>query len=59
MVVSYIWNFGDNTNDIPSMPLNSPSRPHTFAAPGTYVVRLTVLDNQNRTGTVTTTVTVQ
>ena len=59
IIISYIWNFGDNTGDIASVPLNNPSRTHTFAAPGSYVVRLTVLDSQNRSGTVTLTVVVQ
>ncbi len=50
-ITSYAWDFGDGTTSTSA----SPSK--TFAA-GSYLVRLTVVDSQGRTGTVTITVSV-
>jgi PKD repeat protein len=52
-ISSYAWDFDDGT---PAGTGSSPS--HTYAAPGTYTVRLTVTDNGGATGTTTRTVTV-
>lgn len=41
------WDFGDNTSSTQANPS------HTYAAPGTYQVKLTVTDNEGKTGTVT------
>jgi PKD repeat protein len=38
---SYFWNFGDNTFS------NDANPSHTYSAPGTYNVCLTMIDNQN------------
>ena len=52
-IASYSWNFGD------SSALSTDQNPtHTFTADGTYVVTLTVTDNQNYTGTAQKTITV-
>lgn len=56
-IASYTWTFGDNTAS-----QTGSVTTHTYASSlpaGTYVVRLTVVDNQNRSGTTTVTVTVQ
>ncbi|MCU1295712.1 MAG: cell surface protein, partial [Bryobacterales bacterium] len=39
---SYVWNFGDGTNDIVT---TTPSLSHTFSAIGDYRVRLTSIDS--------------
>lgn len=52
-ILTYTWIWGDGT---PSTLDASPSATHTFAAPGTYVVRLIVTDNFGRTETTTATV---
>jgi len=52
-ITNYAWDFDDGT---PAGTGATPS--HTYAAPGTYTVRLTVTDNGGATGTTTRTVTV-
>jgi hypothetical protein len=49
-VVSYDWDFGDGASG------SGVTASHTFPAPGTYVVRLTVTDDAGLTGSVTRTV---
>lgn len=44
-IVSYRWDFGDGSTEV------LPVVAHTFAAPGTYRVRLTVTDNAGVTAT--------
>lgn len=51
-VASYAWNFGDGET------ATGVTASHTYAAPGTYTVRLTVTDNRGGTSTVTRDVTV-
>ena len=51
-VASYVWDFGDGTTD------TGVTASHTYAAAGTYTVRLTVTDDQGATGTTTRAVTV-
>ena len=52
-IASYSWNFGDGS------PAGSGATPqHTYAAPGTYQVTLTVTSNQGATSSVTHAVTV-
>ena len=52
-IVSYAWNWGDNT------PAGSGSgATHTYATAGTYTITLTVTDNQGATNTTTRQVTV-
>jgi PKD repeat protein len=41
-IVRHEWNFGDNS---PVLVGNEPRPSHTYAAPGTYVVTLTVVDS--------------
>lgn len=38
-LVTFLWNFGDGTE-----PVDASTGTHTYTAPGTYVVRLTVTD---------------
>ncbi len=52
-VASYSWNFGDNTTAGSGV---APS--HTYAASGTYSVKLTVTDNKGATNSVTKQLTV-
>ena len=54
-ITSWAWDFGDGTNVVT---LDQPTTSHTFAVAGIYIVRLTVTDSEERTGTVTVTVTV-
>ena len=51
-VSSYAWSFGDGATD------SGKAVSHTYAAAGTYSVKLTVTDDQGATGTVTHAVTV-
>ncbi len=53
---SVTWDFGDGTAPVTST--TSFTIAHTFTTAGTYVVRLTVTDNNDRTATATKTVTV-
>ena len=53
-ITSYSWNFGDGSPNV-----SGDSAGHTYAAPGTYTIRLTVTDNSGGAGTTTTSVTVQ
>ena len=46
--ITYLWNFGDGT---PTSTLPTPA--HTFAAPGPYIVTLTVTDGWGKFATVT------
>jgi PKD repeat protein len=51
-VAGYAWNFGDGATG------SGPNTAHSYAAAGTYVVSLTVTDDEGATGTVTRQVTV-
>ena len=51
-IASYAWNFGDTTTG------SGATTQHTYSAAGTYVVSLTVTDNQGATTTVTHSLTV-
>ena len=51
-VASYAWNFGDNTTGTGVNPS------HTYVTANTYLVTLTVTDNQGGTGTIAHSVTV-
>jgi len=51
-IVSYAWDFGDGST------ATGPTPSHTYAAPGTYNVALTVTDNQGAANTTTHQVTV-
>ncbi|WP_143147676.1 collagenase [Clostridium collagenovorans] len=51
-VVSYEWNFGDNTTSKEMNPI------HTYSKPGKYTVSLTVKDNEGLENSVTQVVTV-
>lgn len=39
-IISYVWNFGDGSNDA-----LTPNAIHTYGAPGTYTVTLTITDS--------------
>ncbi|MCB2099794.1 MAG: PKD domain-containing protein, partial [Rhodobacterales bacterium] len=49
-ILSYDWDFGDGNTGTGATPT------HTYAAPGTYTVSLTVMDNAFQTHTMSTTV---
>jgi PKD repeat protein len=51
-IASYAWDFGDGSTGVGATPS------HTFATAATYVVRLTVTDNNAKTATTTNNVTV-
>ncbi len=51
-IVSRSWDFGDGSSSTAANPS------HTYAAAGTYSVKLTVTDNEGKTGTTTRSVTV-
>ena len=48
-IVSYSWNFGDGGTATSTQP----TRSHTFATAGTFVVTLTIKDSGGRTATTT------
>ena len=48
-VTSYAWDYGDGDTDTTAVPTSS----HAFDAAGTYVVTLTVTDNDDGTGSTT------
>lgn len=52
MIIRYIWNFGDGSNGTGKF------IDHTFSAPGTYVTKLTVIDDDNHSSTITSQVTI-
>lgn len=52
-IVSYMWDFGDGTTGSGITPA------HTYAAAGNYAVSLTVVDNDNLSGTDTTSASIQ
>ncbi|MGH9349390.1 MAG: PKD domain-containing protein [Vicinamibacterales bacterium] len=54
-ITQYAWNFGDGS---PTVTTSSATTAHTYGAPGTYVVTLTVTDSLGRTNVKTSTVTV-
>jgi PKD repeat protein len=53
-IASYAWDFADG----PGSTSTSATPSHTFTAPGTYQVALTVTDNQGATGVITKPITV-
>jgi len=48
-IAEYRWDFGDGNGEISS----SPAVEHIYSIPGTYVVRLTVTDDDEQTNTIT------
>ncbi len=53
-IVNYKWDFGDGGTASSALP----TRTHAYAAPGAYIVTLTIKDSKDRTATTTKTVTV-
>ena len=51
-IASYSWDFGDATNG------SGPTNQHTYSAPGTYPVALTVTDDDGATNTISNDVTI-
>ena len=45
-IVSYSWDFGDNTTG------SGPTVMHTYTSPGTYIAKLTMIDNSGNTNLV-------
>src|SRR5206468_4830722 len=52
-ITSYAWNFGDGATSS-----SGPTTSHKYSSVGSFTVRVTVTDNQGRTGTATVTVSV-
>ena len=50
--LTFSWDFGDNTGS------NEPAPSHTYSSPGTYTVRLTVVDESNQSDIATARITV-
>src|SRR5262249_38167076 len=55
-IVRYEWNFGDNTG---VFRFASATADHTYSAPGTYIITLTVTDTLGRQGSTSRTIVVQ
>ncbi|MBI5913619.1 fibronectin type III domain-containing protein [Candidatus Azambacteria bacterium] len=53
-IAQYIWNWGDGTPNT----LGVPNASHTYTIAGTYILSLTVIDNQGGSGTANQTITV-
>ena len=53
-ISQYIWDFGDGTTATTGVPIHT----KTYGTAGTYIMSLTVVDSLGRTGSTTTTVTV-
>ena len=51
-IVSYGWNFGDSAT------ASGVTANHSYTAPGSYIARLTVTDNQGASSSITTTIVV-
>ncbi len=51
-IVSYTWSFGDGGS------ASGPTTTHTYAAPGTYIVQLTVIDNHGASDTTSSSISV-
>ena len=49
-IVSYTWNFGDSAT------ASGVTANHSYTAPGSYIARLTVTDNQGASNSITTTI---
>jgi len=52
-ILFYRWNFGDGTSEI-----LSPSPTHSYSNPGRYTLALTVVDNEGRSATANSSVTI-
>jgi len=48
-IVKYVWDFGDGT----TLETSEPTVTHSYSAPGTYTVTLTVVDNDGLKSTMT------
>ncbi|MSP37376.1 MAG: PKD domain-containing protein [Deltaproteobacteria bacterium] len=49
-IIAYVWNFGDGAT------ASGSTANHLYSAPGSYLARLTVTDNQGATNSTTTTI---